>query len=376
MSRTRRVPTIALHLAVAGIALALMILTPPFGSEHARATVGFSRAPLALPLRTVGNAIVDANGGRVILGGIHRNGYQTAVGDDLGDVEADTLAHWTSMVRIPTNASLVADPCNTGGAAYLTRLDNIVNQLTSRNIVALIDVHISAPRACAVARDIPLPGATEATTFWSTISARYATNPMVAFELYNEPHVVTYDQWANGGLVTTNGTGTYAAAGMQQLYDIVHTATTSNLIFIDAPGYATDPKPIATGLLRVDPARTVWAMHVYTCPHPEDTACVTNVVNRTFPANKSPMGQWDSLSFTKPIVVTESGFPDSTDPTWFTGGAAWSAKHSPPIGIIGFSDDGAWPGSPFALTTGTPLWNLRPVGQPLADYMAQVQPPH
>lgn len=359
-------------VALMGVALILVVGVAPLRFT-ARADA-FVRTPLALPLKTAGNGIFDANGARVILGGIHRTGYQTATGDDMGAVEADSLAHWASMVRISTNGSLVADPCNTGGPAYLARLDNIVSQLTSRNMVALIDLHISAPRPCAVARDIPLPGAAEATSFWTAIATRYASNPLVAFELYNEPHVVTTDQWANGGAVTTNGTGTYVAAGMQQLYDIVHSATTSNLIFIDAPNYASDPRPIAAGVLRVDTARTVWAMHVYTCPHADDVVCISNAANRTFPANKSPMGQWDSLSFSKPIQVTETGFPDPTDPTWFSGAAAWSAKHTPAIGLIGYADDGVWPGSPFALTTGDPTWSPRPAGKPLFDYISVVQP--
>lgn len=353
--------------------LALFLIVAPYDAKHSRAA-GFTRAPLALPLKTVGNGIFDSSGARVILGGIHRTGYQTATGDDIGDLEADSLAHWASMVRISTNGSLVADACNSGGAAYLNRLDNAVAQLTSRNIVALIDLHVSAPRSCAPARDIPLPGAAEATSFWSTISSRYASNPLVAFELYNEPHVVSYDQWANGGAVTTNGTGTYAAAGMQQLYDTITARTTSNLIFIDAPSYASDPKPITTGMLHVDTARTVWAMHVYTCPHSDDTACINNSANRTFPATKPPMGQWDSLSFSKPIQVTETGFPDPTDPTWFTGATQWSAKHTPAIGLIGYADDGSWQGSPFALTNGDPAWAPKPAGKPLFDYMGQVQP--
>ena len=372
MPRTKPGLLVALVTLVSA-ALVLLVVIPPWGASHSRAA-GFTRAPLALPLKTAGNAIVDANGAPVILGGIHRTGYKTATGDDMGDLEADSLAHWASMVRIETSGSLVADSCNSGGAAYLNRLDNIVARLTSRNVVALIDMHISAPRSCAPARDIPMPGANEATSFWTTIAQRYASNPLVAFELYNEPHVVTYDQWAAGGPVTTNGTGTYTAAGMQLMYDTVHSSTTTNLIFVDPPSYASDPKPIANGLLKVDTARTVWALHVYTCPHPDDTSCVSNSANRTFPAGKPPMGAWDSLSFTKPIVVTETGFPDSTDPTWFTGATAWSAKHSPVIGIIGFSDDGSWQGSPFALTNGDPAWSPKPAGKPLFDYMSQVQP--
>ena len=349
-------------------------LAPSIG-ETAHAAPDFSRAPIATPLTVVRNGVFTASGARMILGGIHRTGYTTATGDSIGDAEADALAPWTSMVRIASNASLVADPCDSGGVDYLTRLDGAVTALTSRNVVALIDLHKSAPTPCTTSRQLPLPGADQATAFWTTIAQRYSSNPLVAFELWNEPHGITTAQWVNGG-VLDDGTGSpYLAAGMQQLYDTVASVSTSNLILVDPPGYSSDPSVVSSNALRINAARTVWAIHAYTCVQPSDTVCINDPVKRVFPANKPPMGAWDSLSFSRAIVVSETGFPDPNSSTWFTGATAWSAKHTPAIGITGFADDGSWAGSPWRLTSAAPLWAPNAAGQPLADYMKKVQPP-
>lgn len=336
--------------------------------------VGYSRAAMAVPLHTSANAVLNGNGVKVILGGIHRGGYLTATGDDMGSAEADALAHWTSMVRVATSASLVADSCATGGAAYLNRLDSIVTQLTSRNIVALIDMHLSAPMPCTTPRALQLPAKVEARAYWTLIAKRYASNPLVAFELWNEPHTTTTDQYLNGGTVDDGSGGSYLAAGMQELYNLVHSLTTTNLIFVDGNGWAGNPMVFKS--MTVDKTRTVFAMHVYTCIRP-DPACINDPVQQQFPANNGPfMGPWDSLSFSIPIAVTETGFPNPATKTWFTGATAWSNKHNPRIGIIGFADDGNWAGSPWTLTSGAPNWTPNAAGAPLATWMATVQPPH
>ena len=65
-------------------------------------------------------------------------------------------------------------------------------------------------------------------TFWSQVAAHYGNpkspeyNPLVAFDLYNEPEGISQSIWLNGGETTDTYTGvSYDAAGMQQLYNSV-----------------------------------------------------------------------------------------------------------------------------------------------------------
>lgn len=336
--------------------------------------IGFKRPALATPLRVAGNAVVDARGRALVLGGVHRSGYETATGDDLTSREADSLARWSSMVRIQVNASLLQDKCAYAGSQWRLRIDRAVAMLTRRNVVSLLDMHFSAPTSCASPGRIALPSRAEAVPFWRNIGARYAKNPMVAFELWNEPHDVSDRQWAQGGVLNDKATGRYQAEGMQGMYDAVRSVSSVNLIVVDGNDYAGSAKAIREGWLSVTRSRTVWAMHVYTCAKPNDQVCLAKPANRQFPVRDVARNGWDALAQSAPVIMTETGFPDSSDQTWMQTAAWWAKAHSPAIGIIGFATDGAWGGSPWAILIPKSDWAPNAAGQPLTDYMRTVAP--
>ena len=332
--------------------------------------VGYSRPRLATPLTVIGNAIVDAGGHTIVLGGIDRNGYKQPNGADITSHEADALARWATMVRLEVSTSMIE--CDSSPAAWLARLDDAVGALTRRNVVALIDLHVSSSTKCGWATTMPMPSKAGATAFWNAIGARFKDNPLVAFELWNEPHGVSADQWLNGGLVRDALIGTYEAEGMQGMYDTVVAVSSRNLIFVDGYNWASDAAPILDGGLGIDPSRTVWAAHVYTCAKPEDHRCVGDKSNRAFPSSGVSSRGWDSLALTAPVVVTETGFPDPSDGTWLRTATTWAGKHSPAIGIVGFASDGPWGGSPFAILSPRADFAPNPAGAALVEYMKDV----
>ena len=59
-----------------------------------------------------------------------------------------------------------------------------------------------------------------AITFWQEVATRYKDNPLVAFDLFNEPHV-PQSVWLDGGTLRPPTGRPSHAAGMQQLYDAV-----------------------------------------------------------------------------------------------------------------------------------------------------------
>lgn len=347
---------------------------PAAGANASNDRIGFSRPRLALPLRIRGNAVVDARGHVVVLGGVHRVGYETATGDDISSREADSVARWATMVRLEVSSALLADRCAYAGSAWLTRLDNAVRALTRRNVVALIDLHQSAPQTCLTDRRLPLPARAEATKFWHTIAARYARNPLVAFELWNEPHGVSTQQWLSGGLIADKNAGVYEAEGMQAMYATVAKVSRYNLIVVDGNGYAGDPTPITDSVLTYDARRTVFAMHIYTCTDANDTLCMANPTKRTFPRQSVERAGWDSLAARLPVIMTETGFPDQKDGTWMRSVAAWAKSHSPAIGVVGFANNGAWGGSPFAILNPKAQWAPNKAGAALVSYMRSVAP--
>jgi len=98
-------------------------------------------------------------------------------------------------------------------------------------------------------------------TFWNTVSAKYKGNPMVLFELYNEPWIGNFQQWYYGD-------STYA--GMKDMYTTVQANAPNNLVVIGgSTQYALDAQSglamynqffIDTGKY---PTNIVWNIHPY-----------------------------------------------------------------------------------------------------------------
>ena len=107
------------------------------------------------------------------------------------------------IVRIPvTSATWMFDveANELGASGYRHIIDLIVRNLTSQGIAVIIDQHGNcagggkAPLNCSN-REGPMSlrdfGTERNATlrFWDNVSATYATNPLVFYETYNEPHV-------------------------------------------------------------------------------------------------------------------------------------------------------------------------------------------
>src|ERR1035437_2761692 len=82
------------------------------------------------------------------------------------------------------------------------------------------------------------PGSTE---FWSQVAARFANNPLAAFDLYNEAHDISNQVWLNGGTVPKYSIFPYQTTGMQQLYDAVRATGARNLVHVSGNNWANTP---------------------------------------------------------------------------------------------------------------------------------------
>jgi hypothetical protein len=96
--------------------------------------------------------------------------------------------------------------------------------------------------------------------FWKDCAAAYQNHPAVIFDLYNEPHDVTWDIWLNGGTITdrpnTRRGGpprTFEAVGMQNLLDTVRATGAKNLVIAGGLDWAYDFSGILDGRQLTDP---------------------------------------------------------------------------------------------------------------------------
>jgi hypothetical protein len=106
--------------------------------------------------------------------------------------------------------------------------------------------------------------------FWKDVAAVYRNHPAVLFDLYNEPHDVSWDVWLRGGKVTerdrrTRRGWTFEAVGMQTLLDAVRQTGAKNVVVVGGLNWAYDMSGFLAGKQLSDPTGNgvVYANHAY-----------------------------------------------------------------------------------------------------------------
>ena len=293
------------------------------------------------PLHTEGNLILDATGHPVVLRGVNRIGLQTpGTSPPITDAEVGQAKAWgANVMRVLVGEAWTDPQCpNQYIPTYLDDVDAVVHSLTSRGMVALLDLHAVTRVACGTNDAWRMADAPGSIDFWQKVAARYKDNPLVAFDLYNEPHDITNGEWRNGGAMVDWSLGTqvhWMAAGMQQLVDAVRATGATNLVAVSANGWAADPSAILKdGALQG--TNIVYAAHAYTCPHANDTLCMANPANKQ--ADLTPL--WSTVAQNYPVMITEFGWPNPRDGTYNASVIRLAQSRTPKWGWIAFAWDG------------------------------------
>ncbi len=198
---------------------------------------GINPIPIG-PMHREGNRIVDSAGQTIVLRGAEIPGL------NLGAPNADTLAlsptTFSTMrqrfnmnaLRLPVVSSIAA-----GDPLYLTRAAEIVREAKQAGLVVILAEYGTG---------MPTP---EEIGFWHTYASYFKNNPMVIFDMFNEPdaamvpgHVsgihspADWQFWLHGG-IATNG---QPIAGMQALVDAIRSAGATQMIAV--MGFNDDPE--------------------------------------------------------------------------------------------------------------------------------------
>jgi len=175
----------------------------------------------AMALVVSGNHLVNGAGKTVRLLGVNRSGLEYACvqgwGFSDGPVDAasiDAMTTWNvNAVRIPLNEScwLGINGVKTrySGGAYRSFVKGFVDRLNAAGLVAILDLHWNANG------QEQMPDAAHSPAFWSSVARTFRGNRSVIFDLYNEPHDVSWKCWRDG-------CGRWA--GMQRLVSAVRAA--------------------------------------------------------------------------------------------------------------------------------------------------------
>jgi endoglucanase len=186
----------------------------------------------ALAVKVVGNELENGSGQPMRLVGVDRSGteYACAQGWGIFDGPSDAssvsaIRSWHGdAVRVPLNEDcwLGINGVNPSysGANYQSAIEGYVQTLNAAGMVAILDLHWNAPGSTLATGQQVMADADHSPAMWSSVASAFKGNPAVVFDLYNEPHDISWSCWLNG---CTTSAG-WQAAGMQQLLDAVRNA--------------------------------------------------------------------------------------------------------------------------------------------------------
>jgi hypothetical protein len=207
----------------------------------------FAGLPAAKALHVEGNTLKDATGATVRLLGINRDGSEymctppTMVGatfdGSTGPSTISAMLTWNiNAVRLPLNEHcwLGINGSLVSGDEYQANIIDYVARLHQKNLYVVLDLHWSAPGSTVITGGsggnqlVTMAFADHAVDFWTSVATAFKTDPMVVFDLFNEPILDANDRFGNGpvsdpwgcwlnGCSVSKG----AVAGMQQLLNAV-----------------------------------------------------------------------------------------------------------------------------------------------------------
>jgi endoglucanase len=218
-------------------AAALAFTAPP--------SAGLAASPLSI--KVSGNHLINGSGQTIRLLGVNRSGTEYACIQGWGVFDGPydaasvaSMAAWhINAVRIPMNEdcwlNINGVNASYGGAPYQAAIQSYVNLLHQYGLYAILDLHWNAPGTAKATGQQVMPDADHAPAFWTSVASVFKSDPAVLFDLYNEPHDITWSCWLNG--CSSPG---WQTAGMQSLVTAVRSTGATQPIMVGGLAWAND----------------------------------------------------------------------------------------------------------------------------------------
>jgi endoglucanase len=180
-------------------------------------------------LHVVGNQLVDRHGQAIRLLGVNRAGAEYACVQGhpplAGPTDRRAIAAMTAWrinaVRLPLNEhcwlGINGSPAGYGRAQYRAAIKRYVARLHGAGLYVVLDLHWSAPGHGKAQGQQPMADLDHAPVFWRSVARAFKRDHAIAFDLYNEPHDITWKCWRDGCMLDEG----WRTAGMQTLVDAV-----------------------------------------------------------------------------------------------------------------------------------------------------------
>jgi hypothetical protein len=221
-------------------------------------------------LHIVGNKVLDKNNKEVLLRGVNIVSLEwNPLGERVLRNALVAIDDWKSnAIRLPVKEEYWFDA--KGGEAYRKLVDNVIMEAANRGAYVLLDLHrFRAPKQVHV-------------DFWKDAAARYKNHPAVLFDLFNEPHGISWEVWKNGGFVedknapadedafltpeekALNAKG-FHSVGMQALIDAARSTGAKNIVVVGGLDWAYDASGMVKGFALDDKGGNgiMVATHIY-----------------------------------------------------------------------------------------------------------------
>ena len=166
----------------------------------------FSGLPAAKALHVQGNLLKDATGATVRLLGVNRDGSEymctppttggSTFDGSTGPTSITSMLTWNiNTVRLPLNEHcwLGLNGSLIGADEYQAAIVDYVVRLHQKNLYVVLDLHWSAPGSTVITGGsngnqlVTMAYADHAIAFWTSVATTFKNDPMVIFDLFNEP---------------------------------------------------------------------------------------------------------------------------------------------------------------------------------------------
>jgi len=287
----------------------------------------FFGLPAAKALHVQGNKLVDTTGATVRLLGVNRAGSEymcspptqggTTFDGSTGPSSITAMLSWNmNTVRLPLNEHcwLGINGSLIGAEEYRATMIDYVVRLHQRNLYVVLDLHWSAPGSTVITGGsagnqlVTMAFADHAIDFWTSVATTFKNDPMVIFDLFNEPILNANDRFGNAP-ITPDSTAwgcwrngcTVAkgqVAGMQQMLNAVRATGAQQVVVAGGIEWSHN----MDGWLQFKPddptGNLMAAFHVYQRPLSdcETEACWNGslaAVAQNVPVLTGEMGQQD-----------------------------------------------------------------------------------
>lgn len=239
-----------LPLKIEYVFLIILLVTFPlvFLPSHHISVIGQKVQQTQFP-SVAGNKIIDSSGNQIVLRGVqipsefnlgwHGGSSVTSVLNQ--SVFAEIHRWGANTLRLPVGAYEYQKP------GYMPLLDSVIQQANQAGLYVIL-ANFEDSQAMGGNSVLDQQGL----DFWKFIAAHYSSNTMVLYDLINEPHNISYQEWLNGG---------GAVVGMAQTVQAMRSSGGKQIIIAEANDTSTTFFNGFTSFIS-DP-NIIYSLHIY-----------------------------------------------------------------------------------------------------------------